>query len=294
MRFGIPTLRSMARIRPQGPSEEPAPAPFIKWAGGKASLVPKIIPLVARGGYHRYFEPFLGGGAVFFALRPRAAVLSDSNPELINTYIQVRSNLPGVVELLHAHEARHNRDYYYKVRKRAPEDETERASWFIYLNRTCYNGLWRVNSKGEFNVPMGAYKHPTICDEPRLTAASQALKGARLACLQFDRALTASKQRPSVGDVVYLDPPYDPLSETSQFTGYTKESFNRADQGRLATVVRNLCERGVRVILSDSETPFVRSLYPSPPFTVEVVKMRRAISSVGSGRGAIPELLIHN
>ena len=231
---------------------------------------------------------------MFFALRPREAVLSDSNPELINTYSQIKSNVERVIEELNLHQAEHSKNHYYAVRANPPKELTPRAAWFLYLNRTCYNGLWRVNSKGRFNVPMGSYKNPRIVDPEKLRRASKALRNARIVCADFESVVTRLRPRPVFGDVVYFDPPYVPLSKTSQFTSYTKEDFTEEDQRRLAQVATSLNEKGVRVILSNSETPLIRTLFQDPPFSTEVVHMSRAISSVGSGRGKIPELLVHN
>lgn len=266
----------------------------MKWAGGKSSLSAEVLRLVERQPFRRYFEPFLGGGAVFFALHPTYAVLSDSNPDLINAYSQVRSNVEAVIEELGHHEAEHSKTHYYSVRSNPPKTLPARAAWFLYLNRTCYNGLWRVNSKGLFNVPMGSYKNPRIVDHEKLRRASKALKSARIICADFETVITRLRPRPVFGDVVYFDPPYVPLSRTSQFTSYTREDFTEEDQRRLARIATMLNERGVRVVLSNSETPLIRSLFPDPPFSTKVVRMSRAISSVGSGRGKIPELLVHN
>ncbi|MGA3022937.1 MAG: DNA adenine methylase [Thermoplasmata archaeon] len=266
----------------------------MKWAGGKAALSGRVVKLVEGKPFRRYFEPFVGGGAVFFALRPKKAVLSDSNPELINAYTQIQSNVEKVIHELTRHQDAHSKAHYYSVRANPPKDLPARAAWFLYLNRTCYNGLWRVNSTGGFNVPMGSYKNPRIVDPEKLRRASKALKNTRIICADFEAAITRLRPRPVFGDVVYFDPPYVPLNKTSQFTSYTKEDFTEDDQRRLARVARMLAERGVLVILSNSETPLIRSLFSDPPFTIEVVHMPRAISSVGSRRGKIPELLIHN
>lgn len=268
--------------------------PFLKWAGGKSSLSEAILKLVGRQPFRRYFEPFLGGGAVFFALRPRQAVLSDSNPELVNAYSQLQSNVEEVINELRLHQTEHSKSHYYSVRSNPPRDPTMRAAWFLYLNRTCYNGLWRVNSKGVFNVPMGSYKSPRILDPEKLRRASKALENARIVCADFESVVVRMRPRPVFGDVVYFDPPYVPLNKTSQFTSYTREDFTEGDQRRLAQVALKLHEKGVRVILSNSETPLIRALFPDPPFTTDVVHMSRAISSVGSGRGKIPELLVYD
>lgn len=199
-----------------------------------------------------------------------------------------------VIDELRKHQDIHSRAHYYSVRTNPPEDPAARAAWFLYLNRTCFNGLWRVNSTGNFNVPMGSYKSPRIVDEPRLRAASVALKAARVVCGDFEMVLTTISPRPRMGDVVYFDPPYVPLSSTSHFTAYTKEDFTQDDQRRLAAVAKSLSDKGVRIIVSNSETPLIRSLFRDAHFVTQVVQMSRAISSVGSGRGKIPELLISN
>lgn len=268
--------------------------PFIKWAGGKSALVGEVAAIYGRQPIHRYFEPFLGGGAVFFALQPHEAVLSDSNPELVNAYIQVQRNVEEVIDGLSIHQRRHSKAHYYSTRSNPPKSPIERSAWFLYLNRTCYNGLWRVNSKGGFNVPIGSYKNPRIVDADKLRRASKALKRAKIVCADFEEVVKRLRPRPVFGDLVYFDPPYVPLSKTSQFTSYTKEAFTEVDQRRLARVAVALDERGVRVILSNSETPLIRTLFADSRFVKSVVHMSRAISSVGSGRGRIPELLIHN
>jgi DNA adenine methylase len=281
------------RTNPDPKPSNSSPAPFVKWAGGKKSLTPQILEIIGHEQFGRYFEPFVGGGALFFALRPKRAILSDSNEVLINAYRQVQSNVNSVIKRLKWYQQNHSREFYYKVRQSRPQELVERAAWFIYLNRTCFNGLWRVNSAGQFNVPMGSYKHPRILDEERLRSASRALRGATLHCADFETALTKLAPRPRLGDLVYFDPPYDPLSHTSNFTSYTKENFGQADQRRLAKLARVLVARGVQVLISDSETEFIRTLFSGAPFRTEIVRMARAINSVGTRRGQIPELLIY-
>jgi DNA adenine methylase len=268
--------------------------PFVKWAGGKSTLSGEVVNLANRQPFRRYFEPFLGGGAVFFALRPNHSVLSDSNPDLINAYVQVQSKVEEVIEELARHQAAHSKRHYYSVRGNPPSDPPAKAAWFLYLNRTCYNGLWRVNSRGGFNVPMGSYKHPSILDREKLTRASLALQHAKIVCSDFESVMTRMRPKPVSGDIVYFDPPYVPLSPTSRFTSYTKEDFVEEDQRRLSRVANMLNETGVRVILSNSATELIRYLFPDPPYTTRTVQMIRAINSVGSGRGKIPELLIAN
>lgn len=269
----------------------PAPAagdkarPFLKWVGGKTQLLPEILARFPER-FGRYFEPFLGGGAVFFALAPERAVLTDVNARLIATYQAIRDELPAVVAALHQHRA--ERDHYYRVRALDPDTlrAPQAAARMLFLNRTCFNGLYRVNRRGEFNVPFGDYRNPTLCDESNLRAVALRLSGADLRVASvFDVAQEARR-----GDLVYLDPPYDPVSPTASFTAYTAAGFGRAEQERLATLFRALARRGVHVVLSNSDTPFIRELYRD--FCVEQVFARRAINRRAEGRGPVPELLI--
>jgi DNA adenine methylase len=289
------------RRRPQraARTRNATPTPFVKWAGGKTQLLAQYqahIPQEIRG---QYIEPFVGGGALFFWLRKHGAlkgpvVLNDLNKELMNCHVAIRDDVEAVIEALRAHEEhKQSRAHFYRVRKwdRAPDfhsqhDEVERAARTIYLNHTCYNGLYRVNSRGEFNVPFGKYKNPRVLDEENLRAVSQALQGVELRNQDFAMVLDWAKP----GDFVYFDPPYLPLSETSNFTSYTRESFDFRDQERLAEVFRALAKRGCLVALSNSHTEAVQQLYEG--FRQETVQATRAISSKGDGRGAIPELLI--
>ncbi|HKN06029.1 MAG TPA: DNA adenine methylase [Thermoplasmata archaeon] len=266
------------------------PTPFLKWAGGKAQLLPQMERCFPSS-YRTYFEPFLGGGAVFFYLRPGRAVLSDSNPDLINAFTVVRDNPRGLMEALDQHATRRTeKDYFYEVRALSDSalSPVERAGRTIFLNKTCFNGLYRVNSEGRFNVPWGGYKNPTLYDRENLLAASALLRGKKILLSDYRKVCP----RANLGDFVYLDPPYHPLSETSKFTSYTKEDFGNRDQRQLAETCRRLDKRGVLFMLSNSSTPLIRSLYDG--FRIEVLKAKRAINSKGTGRGAIDELLIMN
>lgn len=265
--------------------------PFLKWAGGKSQLLSTFAPMFPQD-FGRYFEPFLGGGAVFFHLRSQhpnlSAVLSDSNQELINCYLSVQESVDELIFSLKRH--RNDRHHFYRVRA---EDvsrltETERAARMIFLNKTCFNGLYRVNRKGQFNVPFGKYSNPKIVDERNLMAAAAALKNARIICAPFEAVLA----RASRGDFVYMDPPYQPLSTTSSFTGYTRNSFGESDQIRLAETFKSLTRRGCLVMLSNSDTPFTRSLYEG--FRLETVRATRAINSKAERRGRINELVVLN
>jgi DNA adenine methylase len=266
------------------------PSPFLKWAGGKRQLLARILDSVPER-IGTYFEPFVGGGAVFFGLvargrRFRRAVLGDANEELIRCYAAIRDDVGAVIRVLGRH--RYDRDLYYDVRARDPArlSDAGRAARLIYLNRCGYNGLYRVNRKGEFNVPFGRYKDPVICDVPRLRAAAGALAGVKLLHGDFQETLRGAKS----GDFVYLDPPYVPLSPTSSFTAYSTAKFDAAEQARLASVLRDLGARRVRALLSNSDCVETRQLYEE--HLAEPVPVRRAINSVAAGRGAVGELLV--
>lgn len=266
-----------------------AASPFVKWAGGKSQLLPQMARFFPdQADFARYFEPFLGGGAVFFHLQPSKALLSDSNAELIEVYRVVRDNVEELIRALGVH--RNDPDYFASVRSQQTEHLTpvERASRFIYLNKTCYNGLYRVNSRGQFNVPFGRYKNPRICDSEALRAASMALAATTLEVADFAAALKEAGR----SDFVYLDPPYHPLSTTSSFTGYTASGFGEREQRRLASVYREADERGALVMLSNSDTPLVRELYSG--FRIVPVLANRAINCRGDRRGPITEVLVLN
>ncbi len=263
----------------------PKPRPFLKWAGGKSKLVETIMARFPHS-FGDYFEPFLGGGAVFFGLGPERAVLADMNLELVTAYKALRDDLPRVMAALRKHRA--DRDHFYEVRAKdaSSMSPTARAARMIYLNRTCYNGLYRVNRSGSFNVPFGKYDNPTICDEENLRAVSHALQDAQIE--HADVFTTVAKAR--AGDLVYFDPPYDPVSKTASFVSYTEKGFTSEDQERLAQTFASLAERGVHAVLSNSDTPFIRKLYKG--FRVETVHVRRAINSRADRRGPVAEVLV--
>jgi len=267
----------------------PRPRPVLKWAGGKARLLPELLARVPEtlGAYH---EPFVGGGALFFALagagRLGRAYLSDANDGLIGVYLALRDDVDGVIAALRGH--RYDRDHYYRVRAQQPTDLSlpERAARILYLNKTCYNGLYRENRAGQFNVPFGRYANPTICDEPNLRAASAALQGVDIARRPFTSVLDHAQP----GDFVYFDPPYDPVSATANFTTYDRAGFGPDDQRRLRDVFAALAGRGVGAMLSNSDTPLVRELYAG--FRIDEVQAARAINSKANGRGKVSELMI--
>jgi DNA adenine methylase len=282
--------RTLAWRRTAAPAT--APAPIVKWVGGKTKLLGELVGRSPHT-YHRYFEPFLGGAAMFFRLGPAAAVLSDTNEDLIGTYRAVRDDVEGVIRALGKHRAKHCETYYYDVRdrwndRRASMTPADRAACFIYLNKTCFNGLWRVNRRGSFNVPAGRYENPTILDPAGLRASSEALCSALLEVASFESVLDDAKS----GDFVYFDPPYDPVSVTSNFTSYTADSFGPEDQAKLAATFRELSSRGCAVMLSNSDTPLVRKLYAG--FHVDRVMCARAINSKADARGAVAEVIVTN
>lgn len=265
--------------------------PFLKWAGGKSQLLNSFQEYFPENFKH-YFEPFTGGAAVFFHLRSNRAKfqaeLSDLNSELINCYTVIRDDLDSLIEDLQKHK--NEEEYFYKIRATDPDSlsATERASRLIYLNKTCFNGLYRVNSKGRFNVPFGFYKNPSTCNETNLRACQKALQNTELNCNPFEHVLKKARK----GDFVYFDPPYHPLTSTSNFTSYTKNSFSAEDQQRLAETFAELDKRGCYLMLSNSDCPFIRGLYES--FRVETVYAMRAINCKAQGRGRISEVLVLN
>lgn len=278
--------------------EAVAPAeaqPFLKWVGGKAQLLDKFDAFFpAQVG--RYFEPFIGGGAVFFHLKHRfpqmRAFLRDINPELINTYLAVRDFPQELMRRLSDHAARFraNREiYYYEVRAQhnLPQREVvARAARMIFLNKTCFNGLWRVNARGEFNVPIGSHKNPALYDRENILAASRALEGVHLAVQDFRVTIGETRR----GDFAYIDPPYYPVSLTANFTSYAKEDFGVEEQNELHAVCAGAAARGVRLMLSNSDVPFIRRLYRD--FQIHTVQARRAINCDGTKRGEINEVVV--
>jgi DNA adenine methylase len=273
------------------PNNVPDARPFLKWAGGKSRLITDYAPhLPEVETIRRYFEPFIGSAALFFHLQPRRARLADCNRKLIEVYEVVRDDVEALIARLQPHK--NERKYYYQIRAQDPctLDKVARAARIIYMNKTCYNGLYRENQKGEFNVPFGRYRRPRICDETRLRAASQALQGVELCASDFAEAVADAGE----GDFVYFDPPYVPLNATSNFTSYSRFGFDEHDHRRLAATVDELTERGCRVMLSNSAAPLVYELYERPAYRLERIEARRNINSKADGRGPVTELLILN
>lgn len=261
--------------------------PLVKWAGGKSQLIRQFLPFFPER-VSCLIEPFIGGGAVFFHLRPPKALIADKNEELINFYRVVRDHPDQLMADLKKHV--NSSDYYYRIRGLDPAGLTEiqRASRFLYLNKFGYNGLWRVNSRGLHNVPYGHCKNKKMVDEKNLYRASTALRKAKIRCGDFGPVLEEAMP----GAFVYMDPPYHPLTETAKFTSYTAGSFGEEDQRRLAKAFRSLDSRGCTVMLSNSDTPFIHGLYSG--YDIKVVTARRAINCRADGRGPVTELVIRN
>ncbi len=275
--------------------KNPFVRPFLKWAGGKRQLLPHILAALPER-YGCYYEPFLGGGAVFFTLQPARAVVNDSNPELINCYAVVRDEVEDLIAALEEHKARSSSEHYYAVRAwdRSPEyrqrPAVERAARVIYLNKLCYNGLFRVNRRGEFNVPFGRHANPAIFDVRVLRAVSAYLRSNAIELRCEDFAIATRDA--TCGDAIYFDPPYDPISPTALFTSYAAGGFGKAEQERLRAHVDELAARGCRIVLNNAYTPYIATLYAGYPHTV--VGAARAINSDAARRGDVDEILVTN
>ncbi len=271
--------------------------PFLKWAGGKRQLLPvikKFIPLK----YTHYYEPFVGAGAVLFSIQPPKAVINDTNSELINCYRMIRDKPEELLTLCQQHKNSNSKEHYYELRAQDRSDDFKalspvvKAARIIYLNKTCFNGLFRVNSSGQFNVPYGNYSNPSITDTSVIKAVSAYLNQADVRILEgdFEPAVATAKK----GDFIYFDPPYHPISDTSFFTGYSIDAFGEEEQIRLKKTCDELADRGCQILLSNSAAPFIKSLYNDSRYEIVEVKASRAINAVSSKRGKISELLIYN
>lgn len=265
--------------------------PIVKWVGGKRQLMFELLKNMPET-YNRYFEPFIGGGALFFELQPQNGYISDMNEELINLYSVARDDVYNLIDDLNKHEI--SKEYFLKIRnldrteKYNKLSDIQKASRFIYLNRTCFNGMYRVNSQGQFNVPFGNYKNPRIVDAENLINCSNLLKNTEICCADFSEILNKVQK----GDFVYFDPPYVPLNETSSFTSYTKDGFDLDMQFKLRDVCDELDSMGVMFMLSNSDTKLVNELYSN--YEIKKVFASRAINANGNGRGKITEVLVRN
>lgn len=269
-------------------------APVVKWVGGKRQLLPEISKLLPKICSTTYYEPFIGGGALLFELQPKNAIINDFNDELVNTYQVIKEDVEYLIEDLKKHQ--NTSDYFYTLREldRAPQynqlSPIQKASRLLYLNKTCFNGLFRVNRAGEFNSPFGGYKNPNIVNETTLRAVSYYFNNANIIfkCGDFEESLQGIKKN----SFVYFDPPYDPISTSSNFTGYTNGGFDRTEQERLKLLCDKLNQKGIKFLLSNSATDFIINLYKD--YKIELVKAKRSINSNASLRGEINEVLIRN
>ncbi|MBW3002483.1 DNA adenine methylase [Candidatus Woesearchaeota archaeon] len=269
---------------------------FVKWAGGKLQLIEQFKPFFPKE-IKRYFEPFVGSGAVAFYViqkyQPKETVLSDINDELITAFNAIKTDAEQLINKLKEHKKKHlkqSKEYYYQIRQMDPAKLTklEKAARFIYLNKTCFNGLYRVNSKGQFNVPMGSYKNPDIIQADKLRLISKLLKKVKTKKMSFEKVIKLAKK----GDFIYFDPPYYPLKKGKSFTTYTKNKFLENEQKELANIFRILDKKGCKVMLSNSDTAFIKKLYKK--YNIHIVKASRPINSNGSNRGKINEVVITN
>ena len=272
-----------------------SPSPIVKWVGGKRQLLDELKKRLPKL-FGRYFEPFAGGAALLFDLQPSKATISDDNEELINLYLMVKDQVEVLIAELKTYK--NEEEFFYKVRQKDREplfeqlSKVERAARIHYLNKTCYNGLFRVNNTGEFNSPFGRYQNPDFVNEVALRAVSKYLNNndIKIICGDFELGLAEAGK----GDFVYLDPPYDPVSDSANFTGYTRGGFNQQHQQRLKEECDRLTERGVLFLLSNSATDFIKGLYRNNKYTIETINAKRAINCKASERGDVEELLIRN
>lgn len=271
--------------------------PFVKWVGGKRQLLPEIKKLMpSRNEISTYYEPFVGGGAVFLDLEPKKAVINDFNSELMNTYKVIKEDVETLIISLKEHV--NDSEYFYNLRSKDREEEflkwsdVERASRFIYLNKTCYNGLYRVNSQGFFNTPFGSYKKPNIINEYVLRELSVYFNKAKITFRtgDFEDSLKGIRK----GSFVYFDPPYAPLTSTSNFTGYTSGGFDVSEQIRLRNLCDKLDSKGIKFLLSNSNVELIQELYSGRGYTIKEVDAKRSINSKGDKRGNVGEVLIYN
>ena len=270
--------------------------PVVKWVGGKRQLLDELKKYTPKK-INTYYEPFFGGGANLFAIQPENAVINDLNVDLITTYRVIKENVEELIKILKIHEANNSEEYFYKIRDldRMSStynslDDFEKAARLIYLNKTCYNGLFRVNSSGQFNTPYGKYKNPNIVNEVVLRAVSKYFNDNNIQILSGDFSYVVTNAQK--GDFVYFDPPYDPVSNTASFTGYNECGFNKNEQERLKFVCDELNKKGVKFLLSNSNTEFINNLYKE--YDIIIVKAKRSINSNGNKRGEVEEVLIKN
>lgn len=284
--------------------KNPLVSPFVKWVGGKRQLLTDIEKYIPKC-FSEYYEPFIGGGAVLFHLQPKNAIINDSNSELINVYNVIKEFSEELIKELKEHkeelekhrQEKKDKEYFCKIRvldrkkeKYLKLSNVQRAARIIFLNKTCFNGLFRVNSSGEFNTPYGRYKNPNVVNDIRIKAVGNYLSKNNIRILNTDYEKSLSKIRK--GAFVYFDPPYDPVSDSSNYTGYTKTGFDKEEQKRLKSVCDKLNDKGIKFLLSNSSTEFIRDLYKD--YNIIFVDAKRAINSKVEGRGKITEVLVKN
>ena len=271
--------------------------PFLKWAGGKRQLIPRLKTYIPRT-YGHYYEPFVGAGAMLFFLKPEKSFINDMNAELINCYRVIRDHPEALLALCEQHAQNNSKAYYYDLRRQDRDPQfpnrspLERAARILYLNKTCFNGLFRVNSQGYFNVPYGSYTNPTIADPQIIKAVSHFLQteSVTISLGDFEAAVATATS----GDFIYFDPPYQPISQTSAFTAYSRQGFGETEQIRLKQLCDRLSDRGCQVLVSNSDAPLIQDLYGDRRYQIKTVGASRAINAIGSKRGKVQELLIYN
>ncbi len=274
------------------------PKPFVKWAGGKRQLIPILNENMPKS-FGTYYEPFIGGGALLFHILTdrddQKCSISDLNSDLVLAYTTIRDRIDDLISSLKSHEKNYQKDsksYYYSVRESNPRSEIEKTSRLLFLNRTCFNGLYRVNSKGKFNVPLGRYTNPNIVNEDNLRSVSDILQASKVSikCRDFGAVLSDAKK----GDLVYFDPPYQPVSDTANFTSYTNKDFTDKDLERLADLCNKLDSKGCKVLLSNSDSKQVSDMFSAKPWKVSKIQANRSINSNSKKRTGHFELLIKN
>ena len=274
------------------------PKPFVKWAGGKRQLIPILNENLPKS-FGTYYEPFIGGGALLFHIlterKGQKCSISDLNSDLVLTYTTIRDKIDGLISSLKNHEKNYQKDsktYYYSIRESNPRSEIEKTSRLLFMNRTCFNGLYRVNSKGKFNVPLGRYTNPNIVNEDNLRSVSAILNTSKITikCRDFESVLRDAKK----GDLVYFDPPYQPVSNTANFTSYTNKSFTYDDLNRLAELCLKLDSKGCKVLLSNSDSKEVAKIFSDKPWKINKIQANRSINSNSKKRTGHFELLIKN
>lgn len=279
-------------------SKNPLVAPVLKWVGGKRQLLKEILPLIPND-ISTYYEPFVGGGAVLFSLQPKKAHINDYNIELINVYKIIMNNPNDLIKILEDHEEKNNAEYFYKIRQLDRTSDyknlsaVERAARIIYLNKTCYNGLYRVNQAGQFNSPYGKYRNPNIINSPTIKALNNYFNNNQITITSGDYKDSLKNIRTNTKTFVYLDPPYYPLSTSSSFTGYTDNGFGEKQQIELKNECDKLNNKGIKFLLSNSSCDFIDELYKND-YNIKIIKAKRVLNSDGNKRGEIDEVLISN